>query len=576
MERTRLRVVKDEVRSAQGMAVGQHPLIAEAGAEVLQAGGNAMDAAIAAAFAAGVVEPFMSGLGGCGTLIVGQPNGGADRASVVEYGARVPAAAGPSMFEVLDSPLGDGLFGWPPVKDFANRIGRQAALVPGSVAGFALALERFGTWPLKEVLAPAIRYAREGVRADWYLTLNVACAEPELRANAATAAAYLPDGYPPRARLGFGEPCDTFRQPDLANTLELIGREGPRAFYQGPVAEALDTDMRENGGLLRRADLERYQPVVYERALRCDYRGRYQVHAVPGPMAGATFVEMLQILDGLELASLGHNSAEALHLLAEAMRRAYVDRFAYLADPDFAEVPFDGITSPAFAASRRSTIDPRRADNNPAPGDPWAYQHGPRGAAAVASALPDASCTTHLCVVDRDRMMVSLTNTHGELWGSRVTIPGTGVLLNNGMVWFDPRPGTLNSIQPLRRTLSNMTPLVVYRDERPFLAIGAPGGRRLITGILQALVNVIDFGLGIQEAVGAPRIHSEDAITYADSQLPAETLEALRGFGQQVELLEDNYAASNFGRVVGILVDESAGLLRGGAHLWQPATAIGL
>ncbi len=575
MQRTTLRVVKDEVVSREAMIVAQHPLIAEAGAELLQDGGNAMDAAVAAAFAAGVVEPFMSGLGGGGALIVHQPASG--RSTTIEFSLRVPALAGEHPFELDPDAPAQGLFAWPAVKHQANRIGWQSALVPGAVAGLALALERFGTRPLREVLAPAIRYAREGVRTDWYLTLNIACAEPELAAFPSTAAVFLPGGHPPRARLGFGEPTDLFVQPDLAATLEAIAAEGPRTFYQGDVAQALDRAMREHGGFLRREDLQRYRPVVYEQPLECRYRGRYTVHAIPGPMAGTTLVELLQILDGFDLAALGHNRPATLHLLAETMRRAYVDRSAFMADPDFVHVPLAGLTSPAFAAARRQTIDPHRADLEPTPGDPWPFDPAPRARGAGQVARPiDASCTTHLSVVDRDRMMVSLTNTLLELWGSRVVIPGTGVLLNDGMFWFDPRPGAINRVQPGCRPLSNMTPLVVLRDGRPWLAIGAPGGRKLITGILQSLLNLVDFGLSVADAVAAPRIHSEDAITYADSRLPAETLEALRGFGQQVQPLEETYAASNFGRVVAILVDEAAGLLRGGVHVWQPATAIGL
>jgi len=211
---------------------------------------------------------------------------------------------------------------------------------------------------------------------------------------------------------------------------------------------------------------------------------------------------MLNILDGFDLAALGHNQPATLHLLAETMRRAYADRFAYLADPDFAAVPIAGLTSPAFAAARRATIDAQRTDLNPSPGDPWAYEAARGAATPPAAALPDASCTTHLCTADRNRMLVSLTNTLGELWGRRVVVPGSGVLLNDGMVWFDPRPGTLNSITPRRRSLSNMTPMVLLRDGKPFLAIGAPGGRKLMTGILQGILNVVDFGLGVADAVG--------------------------------------------------------------------------
>jgi gamma-glutamyltranspeptidase/glutathione hydrolase len=575
MRRTTLRVVKDEVVASGGMVVAQHPLIAEAGAEILAAGGNAVDAAVAAAFAAGVVEPFMSGIGGGGGLIYHDSRAG--RSIAVEFIMRVPRAAGPDTFALDPNGGPDGIFGWPAVVDKANRIGWRSALVPGAVAGLCLALERFGTLPLARALEPALRLAEEGFPADWYLCLNVACAMPELLPFPSTAV-FLPNGHPPRARLGFNEPTDRFVQRDLAHTLRAIAAEGPRAFYEGAIAQSIVRAMREHGGLISHGDLASYRPVVYEAPLSTTYRQRYRIETMPACSSGPTLVEMLHVLEGFDLATSGHNTVDTLHLLAETMRRAYVDRFAHMADPDATPVPIAGLTARGYADARRATIDPLRADLHPAPGDPWAFEGraAERGENASPVLPPDATCTTHLCVVDRERRMVTLTNTLGELFGSRVVVPGTGILLNDGMVWFDPRPGTPNALQPGRRPLNNMAPTLVLRDGRPFLAVGAPGGRKILTGVLQTLLNVVDFGLGVQEAAGAPRIHSEGPETYVDSRLPVQVHEGLRQRGQQVVPLEETFAATNFSRVVGILVDEASGVLRGGVHLWQPATAVGL
>jgi len=569
---TELALSKNEVVAPNGMVVGEHPLIAEAGAEILLKGGNAVDAAVAAAFAAGVVEPFMSGIGGLGYMLIHDSRSG--RQYAVEFTGRTPAAAGARTFELDPAGGQAGMFGWPAVKDRANLVGYRAPLVPGTVAGLTLALEKFGTMRLDQVLEPAIRYAEEGFPMDWYVSLNIAVAMAELREFPETATVFLPNGVPPKPRTRWWEPAETFRQPDLAETLKLIAREGPDAFYRGPIAARIAEAMAARGGLITREDLARYQPKIYQAPLRTTYR-EFEVVACPGPCAGTTLIQTLNIAEGFGLQRYGHNSAQSLHLIAETSRRAFADRFAYLADPDFADAPWAGLVSKDYAAEVRATIDPERATPEAGPGDPWKYEGRPAPARADVSAGSDPSCTTHLGVIDRDRNMVSLTNTLGELFGCRVVIPGTGILLNNGMVWFDPRPGRPNSLAGNKRPLVNMTPALVLHNGRPFMSIGAPGARRLITGIFESILNVLEFGLGIQAAVSAPRVHCEGPETHIDSRIPAETRDILAAMGHRLVVLEQTIAASDFGRPVGILIDPTDGCLHGGVHVQQPATAVG-
>jgi gamma-glutamyltranspeptidase/glutathione hydrolase len=570
--RNELTLSKNEVVAPNGMVVGEHPLIAEAGAEILLKGGNAVDAAVAAAFVAAVVEPFMSGIGGLGYMLIHDSRSG--RQYAVEFTGRTPAAAGAGTFELDPAGGQAGMFGWPAVKDRANLVGYRAPLVPGTVAGLALALEKFGTMRLDQVLEPAIRYAEEGFPMDWYVSLNIAVAMAELREFPETATVFLPNGVPPKPRTRWWEPAETFRQPDLAETLKLIAREGPDAFYRGPIAARIAEAMAARGGLITREDLARYQPKIYQAPLRTTYR-EFEVVACPGPCAGTTLIQMLNIAEGFGLRRYGPNSAQSLHFIAETSRRAFADRFAYLADPDFADAPWAGLVSKDYAAEVRATIDPERATPEAGPGDPWKYEGRPAPARADVSAGSDPSCTTHLGVIDRDRNMVSLTNTLGELFGCRVVIPGTGILLNNGMVWFDPRPGRPNSLAGNKRPLVNMTPALVLHNGRPFMSIGAPGARRLITGIFESILNVLEFGLGIQAAVSAPRVHCEGPETHIDSRIPAETRDILAAMGHRLVVLEQTIAASDFGRPVGILIDPTDGCLHGGVHVQQPATAVG-
>ncbi len=564
MRRNGLRVVKDSLETAGGIVVAEVPQAAEAGARMFERGGNAVDAAVAAAFAAGVAEPFMSGIGGGGYMVVRPAATG--RAEVIEFIMRVPSGATPEQYPLDPAGGVAGMFGWPAVVGRANVMGYRAPAVPGAVAGLALALERHGRLSLAETLEPAIELAEAGVETDWYLALNIAAAMDELRQHPYTASILMPHDRPPRPLVRYYDPAERLVQADLARTLRRIAAHGPAEFYEGETARLIDADMRANGGFITAQDLAAYRPRVYEQALHGTFRD-YDLWGAPYACACSTVIEMLNILEQFDLAALGWGTAEALHLVAEAQRLSFADRFAYMADPEFADVPWDGIVSKDYAAQRAARIDPARTANAAEPGEPGRFQPVTGGVARH-----DASCTTHISVIDRDRTMVSLTNTLGELFGARVTIHGTGVLLNDGMVWFDPRPGRPNSIAPGKRPLCNMAPFLVTREGRPVLAIGAPGARRVITGVMQGIHNVLEHGLPVQAAVERPRVHCETDTTFVDTRFPAAVLARLEAMGHRLWRIEETFAASNFARPVGVQVDE-ANRLHSGVHLFQPATA---
>jgi gamma-glutamyltranspeptidase/glutathione hydrolase len=286
---------------------------------------------------------------------------------------------------------------------------------------------------------------------------------------------------------------------------------------------------------------------------------------------------MLNIVEGYCLGEYGLNSVRALHLILEAQRLAYADRFLHLGDPDFAPVPLEGVVSKAFAAERRAGIDPNRATPNVTAGDAWAHQPKTGEPALAGSGVGGADgCTTHFNVIDGDGNMVSCTSTHGQFYGSAVVAEGTGVLLNNGVMWFDPEPGSIVSVGPGKRIMTAGTPTLVLKDGKPFLATGAPGGRRVISAIFQVLVNIIDHGMAPVDAVAQPRVHSENAISEVDSRLSEETIAGLRELGHEIVLREESPVNSSFARPTAIMIDPATGLIRGGAHALGTATAIGL
>ena len=428
-------VLAHEVLSVTGgMVVAQDRLGARIGAEVLQRGGNAVDAAVTTAFAMGVLQPLMNGVGGGGLLVARFASG--ERGSV-DFGMRAAAAARPDMYGLedgTDRPEAGGLrfsrgYAWPVVKDRANLHGHAAIAVPGTAAGLAAALDRWGTMSLDQALLPAIRLARDGFPVGHHFVLALVSGREVMTRYPATRQTYFPDGHP----LPVGA---MLVQSEHARTLELIARHGPDGLYRGEVAERIACEMAAHGGTIRQADLAGYRPFVHDTVVEAGYRG-YGVLAVPGPNGGTAVAEVLNILEHFDLARHGWGSVEALHLVIEAIRRAAVDRYSYLGD--HADAPFDILPEPGYAATRARTISLDGA-GPAAAGDPWAWRgvQRPPNLPAPAGVSADGG-TTHISVVDADRNAVGLTQTNMS-W-SGVIVPGVGVMMNNAMTWFYPGAG---------------------------------------------------------------------------------------------------------------------------------------
>jgi gamma-glutamyltranspeptidase/glutathione hydrolase len=566
-------IQKREARTQRGMVTAMHPLAARAGVEILRAGGNAVDAAIATAFAIGVVEPFMSGLGGVCCMV------GYDASTkstwTIDGSTTAPSNATPDMFEMLSSNEVAGMYGWPATRGDEHNTGYRSPCVPGTPAALLLALERHGRLSRQAVMQPAIALADEGYDLDGYVAGSTAFAMSRLRPFPSTMRTFFhPDGVPYRPFAG-GETRDPLRQQDLARSLRAISSGGVSAYYEGGIARAIIQFLQQHGGILTEEDFGAYQPRYRDYGLESTYRD-VRLVGVPETAGCITAYEALNILECFDLPSIESGSAAAFHLLAESQRRAFLDRFAHLADPEFTPVPWEGLISKRYAAQLAQAIAPSTATRAISAGDPWQFQAGlPALGKGNRAPGADRTCTTHITVIDNDRNMVALTSTLGAAFGCGVVAEGTGILLNNGMTWFDPTPGNVNSIAPGKRTLIAPTPTLAFRDGAPWFALGAPGGRKIMSAVMQSIVNIVDFGMGIQDAVSAPRVHCEGEILFADSHIDPAVLNALCDAGHFVEVREESLTVSQFARPNGIMIDHASGTLTGGVNQYVPAWAVG-
>lgn len=571
---TEWQVSRLEARGRGGMVAAKTPLAAAAGADVLRRGGNAVDAAVTTAFTAGVVEPWMNGIGGGGYLVVQAPD---EAPAVVEYPMRAPAGARPEMFPLTGAAGDEAMFGWPAVVDNANTFGYRSVAVPGTVAGLALALERWGTIALAEALAPAIRWAEEGFPVFWHTTLYVAKDLSTLRQFPATAAIFLDaNGCPPNSPEQ-AQPV-RLRQEDLARTLRAIASEGPRVVYEGAIGQAIADDLVANGAPFTRDDFAGYQAQVTP-ALTTTYAGA-EVHTIGGGTGGTTLVESLNILAHFEPRQLGYHTPLALHRMAQAFRTAFADRFAWLADATQVEVPVDVLADPAYAVERAREFPDHRLQPLPAAVPKRVgVRHGL--AMSIPGYVPDAvapgqmadGSTTHLSVIDRHGMAVSCTQTLLSLWGSRVTAPGTGILLNNGMMWFDPEPGRPNSVAGGKTPLCNMAPVVLSRNGRPWASLGASGGRRILNCNAQLISNLTDWRLAAQPAIIAPRIDCSTPELLLSWRFPEETVTALRAMGHRVGVRDERLFTGDFASPAIVRMTPD-GVFDGGADpFYAPAAA---
>jgi gamma-glutamyltranspeptidase/glutathione hydrolase len=505
-----LTVLPATAETPRAMVVTVQHLATDAGVEILKAGGNAVDAAVAVGYAEAVVNPCCGNIGGGGFMLLHLRRHGD---VVINFRETAPAAATAGMYlDAAGKPVpGGSLFGY------------KAVGVPGTVLGLDGALRKYGRLTRAQVMAPAIRLARQGFTLTKGDTdILEAQAERFGRDPALTKIFLRADGKPLR-------PGDRLIQDDLANTLEHIAVAGPDYFYHGPVAAAVADASAANGGIIARADFAGYR-AAEDKPLRCDYRG-YTFLSVPPPSSGGvTLCEILNILEGYDLKSLGFHTAAATRVMVEAMRYAYADRNDSLGDPTFVDNPINHLLSKTYAASLRAKINA---------GVPVPLQ------TAVLREKPE---TTHYSIVDRDGNAASVTYTLNGSFGAVVMAPGTGVLLNDEMDDFTAKPGepnqfglvqgSNNAIAPGKRPLSSMSPTIVLKDGKPFLVLGSPGGSRIITATLEAAINVIDYGMAPQAAVDAPRIHYQgtpDRIFVEPAALSAETRKALEDSGYRLE-----------------------------------------
>lgn len=558
---------RSEARGGGGMVAAKTPQAAEAGAEVLRQGGNAVDAAVVTAFVAGVVEPWMNGIGGGGFLVRHDTRSG--ESAVVEFPMVSPGGAREDMYPLSGKGPDAEMFGWASVVDNQNAIGPRSVAVPGDIAGLALALERFGSWSFAKALEPAIGFAADGFPMTWHTSQQVARDLANLNRYPATAAIFCDrNGYPAYT----SDPASpaTLRQADLARTLRTLADEGPRAFYEGEIAAKMVAHLREGGSPISLEDLSGYQARVAD-ALVTDFHG-YAVVTNDGPSGGVTLVESLKLIDRAGVTRGAMDDPEALHLMAQAFRIAFADRFAYLADPEQVEVPFAALLADGYLEERAAGLGRDRVGRTGAGArETLGVRHG------LASSMQDyasGGSTTHLSVIDRDGVAVSLTQTLLDLWGSRVTIPGTGIVMNNGMMWFDPEPGRPNSIAGGKRPLSNMSPTVLV-GPGGVAALGASGGRKIMNCVAQLVQDLADAGMGMQDAVGAPRIDASTATLLASAQFAPATIAELERRGHRVTVRDEISLTGGFASPACVLRRD--GEYTGGVDpFYYPATAVGV
>ncbi|MEZ4665979.1 MAG: gamma-glutamyltransferase [Thermomicrobiales bacterium] len=564
---SRWRLGRFEAISEAGMVAAKTPLAAQFGAKVLENGGNAVDAAVVTAAVAGVVEPWMNGFGGGGFLVRHDSKSG--ESSVVSYPMVAPLSATPDMFPLSGGKPDAELFGWPGVVGAANIIGARSVCVPGTPAGLALALQRYGTYSFAEALNPAIDLARHGIPVSWHTSMEIARDLANLRKFEATEALLCPNGIVPWSTSQ--DNPTLLKQEELAATLESIARDGARSFYEGQIAQQVVSHLNGLGANLSLDDFGRYQATI-EDALIGTYNG-HQVVTTNNGTGGPTLAESLGLLDGFDLSQVPRNSVEALHICAQAFAIAFADRFAYLADPNFVDVPIQALLSDAYLDARCEDMKQDRIGNLRAgTKDQLGVAHGLEGS------MPDYSSggsTTHLSVIDKDGVAVSLTQTLLSLWGSRVTVPGTGLIMNNGMMWFDPEPGRPNSIAGGKKPLSNMSPAILVRNGEAVAALGASGGRRIMNCIAQIAMNMLDHELPMQEAVTSPRIDRSTPTLFASSRLPKATVDGLTSLGHRVSVRDETLFFGDFASPA--CVERTlSGQLKGGVDpFYYPATAHG-
>ncbi|WP_409520699.1 gamma-glutamyltransferase [Pantoea sp.] len=505
------------VKAQHGMVASVDAMATQVGVEILRQGGNAVDAAVAVGFALAVTHPQAGNLGGGGFMLLRTASG---RATAIDFREMAPGHASRDMFLDKQGNADSKL----------SLTSHLASGTPGTVAGLALAAQKYGTLPLSTLLAPAIKLARDGIPVNDALADDLKTYGKEVLVTHPNSKAifYKPDGTP-------WQKGDRLVQKNLAHSLQLIARQGPDAFYKGEIADEIAGEMAQHGGLINKADLAAYR-AVERKPVSGTYRG-YEVFSMPPPSSGGIhIVQILNILENFDLAKMGFGSADAMQVMAEAEKYAYADRSEYLGDPDFVKVPWQALTSKAYAKSLAQHIDVAKArpSSEIKPGKLEPYE---------------SNQTTHFSVVDKQGNAVAVTYTLNTYFGSGIVAGNSGILMNNEMDDFSAKPGTpnvyglvggeANAVQPAKRPLSSMSPTIVAKGGKTWLVTGSPGGSRIITTVLQMVVNSIDFGMNVAEATNAPRFHHQwlpDQLRVEKGFSP-DTLRLLEAKGQHVKVL---------------------------------------
>jgi gamma-glutamyltranspeptidase/glutathione hydrolase len=520
---------RDPVRARSAMVVTQEPHATDVGVAVLKSGGNAIDAAVAVGFALAVTYPYAGALGGGGFLLYRPAKGDP---TFIDFRERAPLRATRDMYlDANGNPTRDSIEGW------------RASAVPGGVAGFAYAHAKYGRKKWSELVAPAVRLAAKGFEVSFERARQFAAAEKRLNADPESRRIFMKGG-------AGCLPGDRLIQSDLAKVLRRIQRRGAADFYEGETARRIAAAMAKNGGLITLEDLRQYR-AIERQPLLGTYKGYGVITAPPPSSGGVGMLQMLAMLEGSDYEKKGRGSAATIHYMAEVMRRYYADRSEYLGDPDFFEVPIPRLLDPRYIASRRATITDRVTPSETlAPG---------------RLAAPDASDETmHFSILDAEGNAVALTYTLNGGFGNGITLPGLGILMNNEMDDFSAKPGAANmfgaiggvanEIAPKKTPLSSMTPTIVTKDGAAYLVVGAPGGTRIITSVMQVILNVLDFGLNIQDAIDQPRFHHQwkpDRLDLEPNFSP-DTIALLREKGHTIDRPTGVIAA-----VQGIMVEDT-------------------
>ncbi|MFB5664047.1 gamma-glutamyltransferase [Alteribacillus sp. HJP-4] len=544
---------EETAEGTDGMVSTSHPLATEVGAEILKKGGNAVDASVAVQFALNVVEPYMSGIGGGGFMMVYDAN--TEDISIINSRERAPEGAESDMF--LDE---NGNI----IPFSVRSTSGDAVGVPGTLKGLEEALDKWGTRPIQLLITPAVKLAERGFEVDRQLAQAIEENEEKL-SKSATADVFLPDGKPL-------EEGTLLKQKDLAQTLKLIRSHGSDVLYDGKIGEALAETVQDFEGSMTKQDLQNYD-VTVDDAVYGDYKG-YEIASMPPPSSGGLFLlQMIKILEDFDISQYDSRSVEKYHLLSEVMRLAYADRAAFAGDTEFVDVPMEGLLHPDYIQKRKDLLSVDELNKNVGAGDPWEYEDAEQTKEIVEQEVDkEIGETTHFTVADKWGNVVSYTTTIEQVFGTGIMVPEYGFMLNNELTDFDARPGGANEVQPNKRPLSSMTPTIVLEDGKPVLTLGSPGGPTIIASVLQTFLNIIEYDMDLKEAIEEPRIYNtHTSLTRWEEGVPEEIREDLAEMGHRYE-----NSPQSIGNVQSILIDHENGTYHGAADSRRDGAAMGL